>query len=376
MDVPSPRKMKYGGRDTERMELPKYITLLNWIKNKIENGELKYGEKLYSENELSAMFGMSRQTVRQALNILIQEKYVESRRGSGSYVVYSEVAKREPTMTVGVVTTYVGAYIFPQIIRGIETVLTQNGYSMQLTFTHNKVQNENRALRSMLEKGIDGMIIEPTQSGLPNPNIPLYREIQRQNIPVVFINSFYPEIRLPHVSLNDREVGFIATERLIQAGHRSIAAIFKSDDNQGHLRYAGYMDALLKAGLEIHDENVLWYSTEDIPTLPCEPERILSRVRGCTGLVCYNDEIAMKIYDVLKASGIRVPDELSVVSVDNSELAGLCEVPLTSVAHPVDLLGETAAENLLHLIRDPHFRATVEFQPKLAERKSVRSLQG
>lgn len=71
------------------------------------------------------MFHISRQTVRQAINILAQDKYLESRQGSGTYVVFNTTVKREPTKTIGVVTTYVRAYIFPQIIRGIEDVLTK-----------------------------------------------------------------------------------------------------------------------------------------------------------------------------------------------------------------------------------------------------------
>ena len=356
------------------MEMPKYMTLITWIKNKIESGELTYGEKLYSENELSTMFGISRQTVRQAINILVQDKYLESRQGSGTYVVFNASVKREPTMTIGVVTTYVGAYIFPQIIRGIEDVLTKSGYSMQLAFTHNKVQNESRVLRSMLEKGVDGMIIEPTQSGLPNPNFEIYEEIQRQRIPVLFINSSYPGIKIPHVSMNDHAAGLLATQYLIHAGHKRIAGIFKSDDHQGHLRYAGYLDALLKAGYEIHDENVLWYSTQDIPDFSKFVGIILRRIEGCTGLLCYNDEVAMQIVDMMKKNGIAVPEDLSLVSIDNSDLADLCEVPLTSVAHPMNVLGETAAQNLLHLIQDHAFKATVDFEPEIVERKSVRVL--
>ncbi|MCY1714499.1 GntR family transcriptional regulator [Caproiciproducens galactitolivorans] len=356
------------------MEMPKYMTLVTWIKNKIESGELTYGEKLYSENELSTMFGISRQTVRQAINILVQDKYLESRQGSGTYVVFNASVKREPTMTIGVVTTYVGAYIFPQIIRGIEDVLTKSGYSMQLAFTHNKVQNESRVLRSMLEKGVDGMIIEPTQSGLPNPNFEIYEEIQRQRIPVLFINSSYPGIKIPHVSMNDHAAGLLATQYLIHAGHKRIAGIFKSDDHQGHLRYAGYLDALLKAGYEIHDENVLWYSTQDIPDFSKFVGIILRRIEGCTGLLCYNDEVAMQIVDMMKKNGIAVPEDLSLVSIDNSDLADLCEVPLTSVAHPMNVLGETAAQNLLHLIQDHTFKATVDFEPAIVERKSVRVL--
>lgn len=353
-------------------EIPKYLALVNWIKNKIETNELKYGDKLYSENELSSMFGISRQTVRQAINILVQEKYTESRQGSGTYITYNTLAKHQPNMVIGVVTTYVGAYIFPNIIRGIETVLTEHNYSIQLAFTHNKVQNENRVLRSMLEKGVDGMIIEPTQSGLPNPNIEIYNEIQRQRIPVIFINSYYPGTKIPHVAMNDHSAGFIATNHLIQSGHKRIAGIFKSDDNQGHQRYAGYLDALLKSGCEIHDENVLWYSTEDLSDLALDSNRILRRIKDCTGLVCYNDEVALEMVNLLKKNQIFVPNDISLVSIDNSDLASLCEVPLTSVAHPMDLLGKTAAENLINLINDQLFKATIEFEPKIIERDSVK----
>jgi len=355
-------------------ETPKYMVLVNYIKNKIETNQLQYGEKLNSENELSSMFSISRQTVRQAINVLMQEKLVESRRGSGTYVTFNVRPKREPNMTIGVVTTYVGDYIFPNIIRGIETVLTENGYSMQIAFTHNKVQNEKRALSSMLEKGVDGLIVEPTQSGLPNPNIEIYNEIEKQRIPVLFINSYYPNMKIPHVALDDHRAGFLATEHLIRAGHKKIGGIFKSDDNQGHLRYAGYQQALLKAGLEICDENVLWYSTEDLADLSVDTRRILHRMEGCTAVVCYNDEVALEILSLLKAHGIAVPEQISLVSFDNSNLAAMSEVPLTSVAHPLNLLGETAASNLIGLINDKMFKATVDFEPRIVERASVKNL--
>lgn len=356
-------------------ETSKYRQLANWIKEKIESGEFACGERLQSENELSEKFKISRQTVRQAINILIQNDYLTSRQGSGTYVVFNRFAAHKPNMTAGVVTTYVSTYIFPRIIHGIETILTEYGYSIQLAFTNNTVQKENHVLHTMLEKGVDGLIVEPAKSGLPNPNKELYNKIYAKKIPVLFINSYYPDLKIPHVSLNDHAAGYLATNYLIQKGHRRIACIFKSDDMQGHLRYAGYLDALLKAGYEIHDENVLWYSTEDLRDRFTEEKWILERLANCTALVCYNDEIGLKMVNLLESNRIAVPDDISIVSIDNSNLADLCKVPLTSVANPMDLLGRTAAQNLINLISHALIPATSEFKPKIVERSSVKAIR-
>lgn len=355
-------------------EMPKYMALVKWIREQVEGNRLHCGDKFYSENELSAMFGISRQTVRQAVGILEREHIVERRRGSGTYIAYSPQKTAVPTMNIGVITTYLDDYIFTSIIRGIETVLAKNNYTMQIAFTHNRVENETRALRTMLEKGVDGLIVEPTKSGLPNPNLPLYEELRGRELPIMFFNAYYPALDFPHVAMDDRKAGYLAAHCLTQAGHRKIGGIFQLDDLQGHLRYAGYMQALLEANAEIRDESVIWYATEDKPNIPEEFPRYLRRLADCTGLVCYNDQIAFTVMEQLKKHDVAVPERLSLVSIDNSDLASFCEIPFTSVAHPKELLGQTAAENLLKLIHDKHFSATVDFKPELVERGSVRVL--
>ena len=355
-------------------DLPKYVTLVNWIKEQVLSGGLRFGEKFYSENELAAMFGISRQTVRQAVGILEQERIVERRRGSGTYVIYGGAPKHDPTMNIGVISTYLDGYIFTSILKGIETALTANGYTMQLAFTHNKVENETRALRTMLDKQVDGIIVEPTKSGLPNPNGALYQEIFSQKIPLVFFNAYYPASPFPHVAMDDRLAGRMATECLLRAGHRQIAGIFQADDRQGHLRYAGYMEALREAGIDVNSHNILWFTTEDIKYIAEDFQRYARSMKGCTGVVCYNDQIAFGVQTELRKRGVRVPEDLSLVGIDNADLAAICEVPITSIAHPMRRLGVTAAENLIRLIGDPKFDATVDFVPELVERDSVRML--
>lgn len=354
--------------------VPKYMFLVNWVKDQIAQGELKYGDKLYSENELCGIFGISRQTVRQAIGILEQEKYLERHRGSGTFIVFNQSDHRVPTKKIGVISTYVGEYIFTNILRSIESVLANNGYTMQLTFTHNKIENERRALQTMLDSDVDGIIVEPTKSGLPNPNISMYHDIMHRGIPLIFFNAAYPEESFPVVSLNDTAAGALAVNYLIRAGHQKIGGLFQSDDIQGRLRYSGFLQALMKANISLNGENIIWYTTEDIEDLPLYPERIIKRLTGCTGVVCYNDQIGAKLVKILRQAGITVPEQISIVSIDNSDIASMCEVPLTSIANPVNLLGETVAQNILTLIQNPHFDAGVQFVPEIVERDSVKKL--
>lgn len=354
----------------------KYLVLLEWIKERIHAGELVPGDKMYSENELCSMFDFSRQTVRHAMAILEQEGLVERRRGSGTYISASPTAAVLASRNIGVVTTYLDSYIFPSIIKGIEGVLAKEGYSVQLSLTRNRVESEERALRSMIDGNVSGIIAEPTKSGLPNPNGELYAELARKNIPVLFINAYYPDYPFPHVCLDDYLAGKMATEYLIKKGHRRIAAMFQSDDRQGHLRYKGHIDALKAAGLSVRAENILWFSTEDIPYFTNDFQRIERTIEDCTGLLCYNDRVAFTVITEGIKRGLKIPDELSVVGIDDADVAAICEVPITTFANPVEQLGKTAARNMLALIRNPEFDGTKEFAPQLVERASVRPTGG
>lgn len=358
---------------------PKYMKLVEWVNDNIKSGTLKPGERLNSENELSELFSISRQTVRHAISELEREGKVERRKGSGTYVCNPLYRRKiENIKNISVVTTYVDDYIFPGIIKGMESVISEAGYTLQLAFTHNSVEKECKAIKDILSRNMsDGIIIEPTKSGIPNPNLELYKEIIEREIPTVFFNSYYPGIDIPHISLNDKKAGYIAAKHLIELSHTNIAGIFKSDDRQGHLRYSGYAGALTEAGLVLKDENVLWIDTEDLRNLSFDSRRVLKRLKGCSGCVCYNDEAAGFVERICKNNGINVPNELSLVSIDNSDIAINCEVPLTSVAHPKELLGKKAAEELIKIINSKHKKddstlyKSYEFEPELTVRGST-----
>lgn len=161
---------------------------------------------------------------------------------------------------------------------------------------------------------------------------------------------------------------------MIAMGHRKIGGIFKLDDGQGRLRYSGYMDAMLDAGLEIDDTRILWIDTEDVKHLDKLTMKIMDRLKDCTGVFCYNDEVAFSLVDIFKKAGMRVPQDISIVGVDDSDLAVLGDVAITSAPHPMENLGKKAAENLLRMIKDPVFDANYEFDVDIVQRNSVKRL--
>lgn len=355
--------------------MAKYQKIVEWVKSRIAQNKLKNGDKLESEHALSRQFKVSRQTVRHALGVLEKEGLIKGRQGSGNYVTIPQQKDGQTARenTVVLVSTYVNAYIFPNIIQGMEQILTQQGYVLQVMFTYNNILTERKILEDILQmREVAGFIIEPTKSALPSPNRIFYEEILRRKIPIVFFHSHYDDLPVSHVSIDDKTAGKEAARFLIKNGHKKIGGIFKLDDAQGHRRFFGYVEALLEAGLPVPDEKIVWIDTQDErEELRLCREKILGRISGCTACVCYNDTVAHGLSVICQEEEIHIPMDLSVVSIDNSELAQLNSVPLTAMVHPMKELGVRTAKQFLKLIDDPDQDVTYEFPPKIVVRESV-----
>lgn len=351
----------------------KYLNIVQWAKGYIKDNALREGSKFFSEKELCDIHKVSRQTVRQALLMLENDNIIQRKRGSGTFIKIPAKKNIPTNFTVGVISTYFSDYIFPSIVTGIEKVLKENNVIMQISITHNQVADETRALNAMLAQDINGLIIEPSKSALPNPNMMLYERIKQKNIPVVFFNAKYPWTDFPYVAMDDFAAGKIVTQHLWDIGHRRISGIFALDDIQGHMRYSGYMDTLLKHNSPVAEKNVIWYSTSERHSFfTLSEERILNLLSESTAIVCYNDNIAVSLLSFCKKHSIRVPEDISIVGIDNAKLSTICEVPLTTATHPHQILGERAAQKLLDAAADPgSYQKDEIFTPELIVRRST-----
>ena len=163
-------------KDGESIVSPqkKYLQLYSYITEAIGRGSYSAGDKLPTELDLASQYGVSRQTVRQALEKLERDGLISKIQGSGSYISDAAVAKKK-TMRIAVITTYISTYIFPHILRGIEEVATRNRYSIQLMATNNSIAKERDILHELSLNFVDGIIVEGTKTALPNPNLSFYR---------------------------------------------------------------------------------------------------------------------------------------------------------------------------------------------------------
>lgn len=362
----------------------KYSKIIEVVKSRILDGTYTPHKKIGSESMFMKEFGVSRHTVRIAIGDLVKDGWLYRSQGSGTYCADRTIEKLtvNSPKNIAIITTYISDYIFPLIIRGAEPYLAQKGYQVSLYSTNNNVETEKKVLESILSLGVDAAIIEPTKSARSNPNINYYFSLERANIPYVMINAFYDELDPLCLILDDEKGGYLQTEHLIKQGHTDILGFFKTDDRQGAKRKKGYIKAHRAHQLPISPDNIIDYDSEEKKDKPkAELERILKdSTRKPTGLVAYNDQLVVDLLDVLRSHELSVPDDLSIVGFDDSNLATATEVKLTTIQHPKLEMGERAAEMIIQLIENqrlpqPEPIESIIYEPKLIERQSTKEVR-
>ncbi len=334
----------------------KYAKLKDYIKEEIIMGHIKPGEQIPSENTLAEKLSLSRHTVRKAISMLVNEGYLYTEHGRGTFCKDRSIS-RTNSRNIGVMTTYISEYIFPRVIQGIDSVLSDKGYSIMLKNTDNDVEKEALYLQEILNKDLEGLIIEPTKSSVFSNNVKYYQALDEHNIPYIFIHGAYQQLEdKPQIILNDSDGMYLAVRYLINMGHKNIIGIFKADDVQGIERHKGYARALAENSLQYNPDNVVWFHTEDRKIKPYTTiEAMIKSGRKIDAIACYNDQIAFGIYEKLTELGLSVPDDISLTGFDDSYYSTSCPVKLTSVSHPKEQLGELAAQTLLDMIENPEY---------------------
>lgn len=359
----------------------KYLKVAEQLKGDLLLGNAAAGHRIPTEHELVKRFGVGRNTVRQAVELLVAEGFLHKVQGSGTFFSDKIAEYKEKRNTarrnkcIGVVLNQVNDYLFPNILSGISDYLFEHDYHIIIRMTLNQIAREKHILSELLESEVAGLIVEPARSGLPLINTDLYRRIEQQ-YPCVLLHATLPEFSFPTIDNANEDGGALLVNHLVQNGHTNIAAICKADEMSGIKRFRGYATEMQRHGLKVNENRVLWFVDEDYEELfseGCAP-RVMRCLKNCTAVVCFNDDVARRFLPYVEKQGLRIPDDLSVVGFDDVQWDHAPN-PVTTIEHPKELLGRAAAEALLTLFDNPFADVTRYFPPRLIERETVKSLR-
>jgi LacI family transcriptional regulator len=271
------------------------------------------------------------------------------------------------TRTLGLVIPDIANPFFSDVARGSEHEAHAEGYNVFLCNTEEDPQREESLLHSLEEQRVDGVVL--CSSRLDQDR--LLEALQRHPA-VVLVNLWLDADNVGTVLLDDQSGGRIATEHLLNSGHRAVGFLAGPPMSQsGQNRAGGYRAALADAHLSNHSA---W-------TRPCAPmveggrKVALDLLRAqpeLTALFCYNDLVAVGALQACTELGRRVPEDLAIVGFDDIPLAALVTPPLTTCRVPRYELGVNAMRLLLDHINGRAGECTdILLGPELVVRASA-----
>lgn len=312
--------------------------------------------RLPTEAELGRQYQVSRQTVRQALSLLSAQGLITTRQGSGSYATGLSTDGSRNTIALFVRSEQ--EYIYPELIGDIRSVLTEKGCTLSVCPTDDQVIKEREFLEALSRHPPRGMIVEPCKSALPNPNLDLYEQLHRREVPLVFLHGAYAALPWAICIKDDNDYGGRQLgQHLLDQGHTRIACLFKIDDIRGIERYHGFQSHMRDAGYMVPDDKIGWYTSAELDLLEKKQDtRFLSeflqkQLAGCSALVCQNDEIAYWMIKELAYAGLEVPRDITVVCFSDSYLSELSHVRITTLAHGPHEMARCAVDCMLRSLQ-------------------------
>jgi LacI family transcriptional regulator len=276
------------------------------------------------------------------------------------------------TKTIGILFPEVSNMFSAKIFRGVENAVHERGASVIVCNTASNGARTMKYLQVLHEKRIDGIIF--VSEVLKEE---YYEAISSMNIPIVLAATETYRYQLPYVKVNDRHAAYTAVEYLINKGHRKIGMISgnKHDPIAGQPRIEGYKEALIRNNIPINENyivNAKGFSFKDgFENLPS----LLDAAPDITAIFAASDEMAMGIISAAYNLGINIPDDLSVIGYDNLPLAEMSIPPLTTVAQPLEEIGEMAANMLFTMIETGEIMESRILPHKVIERATVKALK-
>lgn len=334
---------------------PKYRQVYDALERDILAGKYKSGQKLPSEASLVKQFGASRITVGRAVRDLRSHGLVERRAGSGTYVRQTVAAVPEAGLTFGLLIPDLGeTEIFEPIREGMAGAPESGEHALLWGATNARTGTKEaqawRLAEQYLTRRVAGVFFAPLEliPGKDEMNARIVAAFEQAGIPIVLLDRCY--LPYPHrsrhdlVGIDNRRAGYLAAEHLALLGRKRIAFLAQPHSaSTVSARIAGYREALNAGGL-------------GFSAIGGDAGALMKDERP-DGVVCANDRTAGMAMQKLIAMGVRIPQDVAIVGMDDAGYASLLPVPLTTIRQPCREIGEAAMSAMLERIARPEMLA-------------------
>lgn len=248
--------------------------------------------------------------------------------------------------TIGLILPDITNPFFAEIARGVEDEGSRLGYSVFICNSDEQGDKEASYIRLLRRKSCDGVIM--AAAALDDPH---FAHWVQSGYPIVMVARQVDGVVVDTVVVDDFKGGYLATQYLLELGHRRIAFLGEGRRvASSRERQRGYSAALTDFGVEPEPQLVLSAPARHEPSTV---GRFLQSTGGVTAVFAANDVLAISVLKAARQVGRVVPDELAVVGFDRTILASMSDPELTSVAQPMTEMGRLAMELLVRRINDP-----------------------
>lgn len=339
------------------------------IAGDIRSGKIKAGDRLPTEQEMCEIHSVSRTTLRQALEILEKEGYIERTRGRGTFAC-TIAPHRYPGAWVGIVGTTLDNPLAVKVIAGAERVLRDRDLCIKFFPANDEPSHTEQMIALAHDQGAVGLLVYPAEGTCYSEQV---RCLVDKGFPVCLFDRSLQHVTTDCAMTDNVKAGFLAASHLIYLGHERIAfaspSAVRSTYSVGS-RYEGCVSALSLAGLKPCNNFIVSTHTDIDAWLTMVKEGLEAEDRP-TAVIASNDDRAMEIIHIAVSIGLRVPEDLAVVGFDNSDIGARFMVPLTSVIQPLEDIGAAAARLMLERMDNPALNFRWNFlAPSLAVRRS------
>ncbi|HNO94303.1 MAG TPA: LacI family DNA-binding transcriptional regulator, partial [Anaerolineales bacterium] len=303
--------------------------------------------------------GVSHQTVSRVINgsedVLPETRaVVEAAIGELGYRP-SAIARsmaRGLTHTLAIISPNLTDYTFASVIEGAEVEARQHNY-----FVLSSSASDPQAFQGLVDelvghRRVDGLIVI-------NPYADERYEFLPKEFPVVFVGARSHDENVCSISLDDQKVAYEATQHLISLGHTRIALVtgpMEEDCSQDRLE--GFQRALKEAGISFDSSLMFegdWSASSGSEALA----DFVKKGNLPTAVFAQNDRMAMGVMRAARDANLKVPDQLSVIGVDDMPLSSYFDPPLTTMRQDMPLIGQEAIRKLIEIIQNKTVEQTV-----------------